>query len=223
MSSLPDGPVEGKVCNRCGEWKPLNKYKVQSDCLGGYQHSCKTCEGKRPAARARRKRWEEAHKEELAVYHRQWDEARKKRDPGYGTRKAADYIARNRSKVRERVYKHNQRPEVRARINAQKRALRAKDPDRFRVYNSTRAARKKQAGGSWTKAEWQALLVQHESRCLSCGSTSNLCADHVQPLSKGGSNSISNIQPLCRSCNSRKRDKTIDYRPHWHSPGPNGT
>ena len=30
--------------------------------------------------------------------------------------------------------------------------------------------------------------------------------DHVVPLSRGGSNSITNILPSCRACNSDKRD-----------------
>lgn len=36
--------------------------------------------------------------------------------------------------------------------------------------------------------------------------------DHVVPVLFGGSNDISNIQPLCRSCNSSKGASTVDYR-----------
>lgn len=34
--------------------------------------------------------------------------------------------------------------------------------------------------------------------------------DHVLPLSRGGSNDISNILPCCSLCNSDKRDLTLE-------------
>lgn len=43
--------------------------------------------------------------------------------------------------------------------------------------------------------------------CRSCGkavSGSNAHVDHKKPLSKGGSNSSSNLRVLCRSCNLRR-------------------
>ena len=58
----------------------------------------------------------------------------------------------------------------------------------------------------------QAVFARHGHACLACGSIENICIDHVIPVNKGGENNISNYQPLCKSCNSRKGTNTTDYR-----------
>lgn len=42
--------------------------------------------------------------------------------------------------------------------------------------------------------------------CVICKSTNpaELTVDHIKPRSKGGTNELSNLRLLCRSCNSRK-------------------
>lgn len=48
------------------------------------------------------------------------------------------------------------------------------------------------------------LLHKYNFQCVACSSTDNLTIDHIMPVSKGGSDDLSNLQILCKSCNSKK-------------------
>jgi hypothetical protein len=49
-----------------------------------------------------------------------------------------------------------------------------------------------------------AVSVRDHGRCVQCGSAEELHYDHKIPWSKGGANTVNNIQLLCGTCNRRK-------------------
>jgi len=59
------------------------------------------------------------------------------------------------------------------------------------------------------------------SPCVGCGTVKNITADHIVPISRGGTESETNLQPLCGSCNSSKGNKLmsewLDYRKENHA------
>lgn len=70
------------------------------------------------------------------------------------------------------------------------------------------------AEGTHNQIEWETLKALYGYICPCCGKKEPeiyLTEDHIIPLSMGGSNWISNIQPLCVSCNSKKHNKAIKY------------
>lgn len=52
------------------------------------------------------------------------------------------------------------------------------------------------------------MFERDKYRCVNCGTHLNLSIDHIHPFSKGGSDDESNLQTLCRSCNSSKGAST---------------
>lgn len=48
------------------------------------------------------------------------------------------------------------------------------------------------------------VYERDEFECRFCGSTEDLTLDHIHPWSKGGQDTLENLQTLCRTCNSKK-------------------
>jgi hypothetical protein len=49
-----------------------------------------------------------------------------------------------------------------------------------------------------------AVSARDQDKCVQCGSTENVQFDHKIPWSRGGANTVNNIQLLCGRCNRRK-------------------
>lgn len=62
------------------------------------------------------------------------------------------------------------------------------------------------------KDRW-AVLKRDNYSCAKCGASPSknhqveLEVDHIQPVAKGGGNTLENLQTLCRQCNQGKKDR----------------
>ena len=86
----------------------------------------------------------------------------------------------------------------------QERYKRVREVEIQRVINRQKRVRER---GTYSLQDWKDLKQKHGFRCLHCGRQEpeiKLTRDHIVPLSRGGLNIISNLQPLCQPCNSRK-------------------
>lgn len=78
-----------------------------------------------------------------------------------------------------------------------------------RILAARRRARLRKAEGTHTYDQIESLLKKQKHRCAACDCSirKSFHIDHIRPLSKGGSNWISNIQLLCQKCNCSKHNK----------------
>jgi len=195
-----------RVCISCKkEYQPTN----------GRQIVCKNC--KKEYWEIYQKRWAENNKEKVNNgskryrlkhlekvrlkdrLHKQWLSEQK----GY----------KEKRRLRDRIlYKKNE-----GRYKEKARRWRKKNMDKVLFWNRRRELRERGVDGSHTFKEWGELKKKYSYRCSKCNILESklknmwydkrfwkLTEDHVIPISKGGTDYIYNIRPLCISCNSSK-------------------
>lgn len=178
----------GKPCKKCGG----NEWYKNGNCV-----SC---------ALACSRRWRDNNPDKAKASRAKWRNNHPNRNHGDPSR----WNASNPEKMRAASERWNANNPGKASENVTK--WRERNPDKVKANANNRRTRKAKAGGSFTADEWKQLCDQYDNRCLKCGEVKPLTADHVIPVSMGGTSDISNIQPLCQSCNSRKWVTIKDYR-----------
>lgn len=169
------------TCRDCNEAKDTSLFYKNSTYKTGFSSRCKECT-KRWAKEYRLSNIEAAKKRRKDAY---W------RNRADNIRKA---VAWNRDNKEKRiVIKNNWRSRNRELTNHLTKKYQA---------------RRKGAVGSHSLEEWLDLCRNSDNRCLCCGRKGKLTKDHIIPLSRGGSDYINNIQPLCVSCNSSKGNRS---------------
>ena len=145
----------------------------------------------------------------------------------YKLEQSRKYYAANREKMKAQTAKYQK--ENRDKCNAwgrasyekhkQKRSIKIKEyyeknPFIAKASRQRRRCAMANAEGFFTAQEISDLFDKQKGKCALCtiaklkkSGKDKFHADHIQPISKGGSNWITNIQLTCGPCNRRKHDK----------------
>jgi hypothetical protein len=199
---------EGMPCRKCGSTRRYMRYKNCVNC-----HHDADRKWQQENLEIKRK-WQQTNPEKRRKSKRKWQQT-------------------NPEKVRESSHKscRKWRQANAERCRERNRIWRLANSKTMRECNRAAAvkarAKRKQAVGSHTTQEWIDLNEQYGYHCLRCkkhesefpinsrtGRPFPIEQDHIIPLSKGGTNWITNIQPLCHDCNGMggKGINTTDFR-----------
>lgn len=175
-----------KICTKCGQEKgkeEFTKDRGRKDGLNPWCRGCTRANNRRVYAQ-KREHYQEKHKEYNAAHPEKIQAANRR------------YYERNKDEV-----------------NAKAIAFDKAHPELARERWRRRYVREANAEGSHAVEEWEEVLAAADDKCLVCGTDENITKDHIVPLSRGGTDYIENIQPLCHSCNASKGNRYIeDYR-----------
>ena len=187
----------------------MEKLKTPAEMTGAHLNKSKECPccGKLKSLTEFNKN--RGNKDGLQQYCRVWQSAVTRRWQSANKDKHNAAAMRYYYSERGQMYRELHKEE----LKAYHKEWRKQNPTKYMEYKRTRRARK--ANGSskhFSREEFIALCESYDNKCLGCGSTDKLEADHIVSLFSGGPDGIDNIQPLCRICNAKKGTLTIDLR-----------
>lgn len=178
--------MAAKKCSKCGEEKPLTEFRKAAHHKDGLTSHCIPCVN--AGIRDWYHRNRDARKVTLAAWH--------EKNKGWRNKKAlAGYYAdKDAWRVRNKRWAKEHPEEMRAFTAAS---------------DAKRRAAKLGSSGHWTEKDVQGLFLKQRGKCAVCRCKldKSFHRDHITALASGGSNDKSNLQLLCKSCNSRKHKK----------------
>jgi len=203
-TNIKMSPKGYRKCRVCKLSKPLSEYESRkaANCRGCNEVRRQYLEDMRTTAKERHR-----------AYDKEW-----KKNPDYQAQQRNYRIGYNqRPEVKAKNHQYNlayrNHPENQEKARAKTIEWRKRNVDKTRYQAQVKRTRKLNAEGTYTFEQWRMLLSFFDA-CPRCGKQNILTVDHIIPLSKGGTNYLDNLQPLCRSCNSSKNAHLIiDYRP----------
>lgn len=216
-----------KICTKCKAEKPKAEFSRQKKSKDGLRSNCKGCVREYYIANkdlilSKNRAYHAANREYIAEKHREWLEENKE---DYSERRREWYADNKESvlaKVREyreenkeilaakrREYYTANKDKIAVKVSAWRKA----NPDKIAAIQRNRRAKKRQSCGAHKAEDVKAIFDSQRGKCASCpkrlieSGKDRYHVDHIQPISKGGSNDKYNLQCLCPDCNKRKNAK----------------
>ena len=172
--------TEYKACSKCKQVKPTSEFGIHRKTSDGFYSQCLEC--RRQARAIYRKRHSQKIKQEQHDNYARNSELRK-----------ANVIAWQKANPQ----KFKQYQSISKKRN--KEAIAA---------NTRRRNARRKANGVFAISKKE-LVRLSQGPCFYCGSLDRITVDHVVAIARGGTDSIGNLVPACKTCNSSKRDLTI--------------
>jgi len=181
-----------KTCSKCKKEKSLIEFGKLSSSSDGLKRRCKKCANK--AIRE----WNKNNPDKSKAI------SKRSRKNNNKTRQKWD--AKNRAKINKQAREWRSRNKDK--VSAQAKKWRKNNPHKRAIQHINRRALKNNVVNDYTAKDRIATLSVFNNQCFLCKSTDNLCVDHHYPLSKGNGLSLNNAVVLCRSCNSKKYNRS---------------
>lgn len=182
-----------KRCCHCKEMKSLDCFSKDKHTKDGLKKTCKDCSS------FAYKVYHQSHPEKALERTRKWR-----------------LLPENKKKNCEVAKRYYWKNPIISRIKSNLKKKTELGKARVRRYNNNRRDRFLKQENTLDVDDVSLLLRVQDYMCACCKKefSDNLpyTVDHIIPLSKGGGLTLKNTQLLCRSCNSKKNNKSILYR-----------
>ena len=189
--------VECKQCSKCNKILPLEMYYKSGASKDGVRTYCKECTEKQ------KKKYKENNFEKVMKYNEQYRE----KNRGILAKKSYQYFKDNPKKwsqIQQKSYEKNKIKRL-----EENKIYYKNNKEEFRIRWQKRKSRKVLLLNTLTKEQWSYIKAEFNNRCAYCGEETSLEQEHFVPISKGGTYTINNIIPACKSCNCSKHDKSF--------------